>query len=125
MLSRENRITRGSDFKSTVRNGRRVGSANSVVYVAPQASPALTRFGFIVAKSVGNSVVRHRTTRRLRAIGYRLLPVLPEGRDVIVRALPGCVEVDWDTLLLEIDRSLQRAIHPAAGRTTSGEVTQR
>ncbi len=46
-----------------------------------------TRVGFIVSKAVGNSVVRHRVTRRLRHLMRDRLAVLPPGSEVVVRAL--------------------------------------
>jgi len=108
VLSRENRITRASDFRATVRNGRRTGTPNAVVYVAARAQPGPTRFGFIVSKAVGNSVVRHRVTRRLRAIGHDLLSTVPEDRDVIIRSLPGSGEVAWVTLHDDVARALAK-----------------
>jgi ribonuclease P protein component len=52
------------------------------------ASPAAARAGFVVGKSVGNSVVRHRVTRRLRAVVRAELHRLPAGADLVVRARP-------------------------------------
>ncbi|MBM7806600.1 ribonuclease P protein component [Geodermatophilus bullaregiensis] len=41
-----------------------------------------------MGKTVGNSVVRHRVTRRLRAAVREELPRLPDGADLVVRARP-------------------------------------
>ena len=46
------------------------------------------RVGFVVSKAVGNSVIRHRTTRRLRALVGSELVGIPDGTDLVVRALP-------------------------------------
>ena len=46
------------------------------------------RAGFVVGKAVGNSVVRHRVTRRLRAAVREELPRLPATADLVVRARP-------------------------------------
>ncbi len=67
--------------------------------VRPPASPAGglgvsgsgapgPRAGFVVGKAVGNSVVRHRVTRRLRAAVREELPRLPATADLVVRARP-------------------------------------
>ncbi|WP_422110985.1 ribonuclease P protein component [Galbitalea soli] len=104
-----NRIARAEDFRSTVRRGRRAGLEHAVVYVAERGDSSPTRFGFIVSKAVGNSVVRHRMARRLRAVGHELLPSYPTGRDVIVRALPGSPEVSWSILHGEISDGLERS----------------
>jgi ribonuclease P protein component len=103
-----NRITRAADFRETVRRGRRSPTPYALVYLANRDPDAPTRFGFIVAKSVGNSVVRHQVTRRLRAIGFEVLPRVPVGRDVVIRALPGIPEVQWSTLHTDIARAIEK-----------------
>ena len=50
------------------------------------------RVGLIVGKSVGNSVVRHRVARRLRAAVAPVVGTLPAGCLVVLRALPGAGE---------------------------------
>ena len=52
------------------------------------AGPTAPRAGFVVSGKVGNAVVRHRVTRRLRPLVRRELAGLPAGTDVVVRALP-------------------------------------
>lgn len=51
------------------------------------------RFGFIVAKTVGNAVVRNRLRRRMRAAAFELVRAGLTGADVVVRALPNRPEV--------------------------------
>jgi ribonuclease P protein component len=43
----------------------------------------------VVSKAVGNSVGRHRVSRRIRGAVSPLLTTLPSGTRVVVRALPG------------------------------------
>ena len=50
--------------------------------------PSGARAGFVVGKAVGNSVVRHRVTRRLRAVVRDELSRLPATADLVVRARP-------------------------------------
>ena len=67
-----------------------------VLHYLPQRPPAAggalpcagPRAGFVVGKAVGNSVVRHRVTRRLRAVVLGQLDRLPETADLVVRARP-------------------------------------
>jgi len=94
-----------------------LGTPHSVIYVAPQAVAGPTRFGFIVSKAVGNSVIRHRMTRRLRAVGHEILADLPVGNDVIIRSLPGSAEVAWATLHADVAGAMERI--------TDGGVTKR
>ena len=56
--------------------------------LSDQGSPSGARAGFVVGKAVGNSVVRHRVTRRLRAVVREQLHRLPPTADLVVRARP-------------------------------------
>lgn len=105
MLAKPNRIVRADDYRNTVRRGRKSATAHCVVYVRPESAPTdAPRFGFIVAKTVGNAVVRNTVRRRLKAVSHELLasgfPL--ERTDVVIRALPGSDAVRWSTLLQEI-----------------------
>jgi len=73
-----------------------------------------TRFGFIVAKTVGNAVTRNTVRRRLKAIAHDLLIDTPTGYDVVVRALPAAAQATWPTLLGDVSRSFARGLEKAA-----------
>lgn len=68
--------------------------------------PALV--GFVVGRSVGGSVVRHRVTRRLRAIAAARLSELPAGSATVVRALPEAASATSAQLAADVDAALQR-----------------
>ena len=114
MLARANRIVRADDYKNTVRRGRKTTTAHCVVYVRSVPVGTSARFGFIVAKTVGNAVVRNTVRRRLKGVAHTILAsteghVLPQGTDVVIRALPGSIEVPWSSLLQEITAVLDKA----------------
>lgn len=101
MLPATHRLTRGHEFSLALRHGVRAGRPAMVVHLAvPWAAvgsdhPLATlrpadpaRVGFVVSRAVGGSVVRHRVQRRLRHLMIPLLPDLPGGSLVVVRALP-------------------------------------
>jgi ribonuclease P protein component len=67
------------------------------------------RFGFIVAKSVGNAVVRNTVRRRLKAACARLVGDVPPGRDIVIRALPASAGADFSTLSAEVIRCVKRS----------------
>ncbi|WP_261624908.1 ribonuclease P protein component [Nesterenkonia marinintestina] len=150
MLPREHRIIRGADFRAVMRRGARAGADTLVVSVrlAPRTEQdsAAWRCGFIVSKAVGNSVVRHRTQRRLRHLVRDLLDDAdgPLGRldeqvgehtdagpdedqgddgsrllcaDVVVRALPEITGLDHPQLRDELAAAVHRAIGKAVRRT--------
>ncbi len=74
------------------------------------ASPAAARAGFVVGKSVGNSVVRHRVTRRLRAVVRHELDRLPVGADLVVRARPEAADADSAVLHQDLVKGLDRLL---------------
>lgn len=107
MLPRANRVTLPGDFRIAMRRGRRVSTDWAVIHVAESSTPQV-RFGFVVSKSVGPAVTRNLVKRRLRAASRELVPTLPAGTDVIVRALPGSDRVDWVTLQSELAAGVGR-----------------
>ncbi len=62
--------------------------------------------GLIISKSVGGSVVRHRVARQIRHALLEHLKKLPNGSQVVVRALPGSAQqdlkVDLNVLMLRV-----------------------
>ena len=114
MLAKKHRITRGADYRSTVRRGARFNEASTIAYVRFNRDSDVVRFGFIVTKSVGNAVVRNRVRRRLKAAAYDLLPRLSPtadagaGIDVVIRALPASAHLTWANLHGEVSRATDR-----------------
>lgn len=102
MLARANRVRRPEDFRTALRRGRRVTNGNTVIHIFERDILEPARFGFIVTKAVGGAVVRNRVRRRLRAACFELLPTAGEGRDIVIRALPGSDRADWASLHSEI-----------------------
>ncbi|MBD8704361.1 ribonuclease P protein component [Frigoribacterium sp. CFBP9039] len=110
MLARANRIVRADDYRNTVRRGRKSATAHSVVYVRRHDDGGDVRFGFIVAKTVGNAVARNTVRRRLKHVCHELLPSLPPGTDIVIRSLPGSVDVSWSTLLRDISGVVDKVV---------------
>jgi ribonuclease P protein component len=101
-------MRRSEDFAATLAGGSRGRAGAVVVYAAPPAGQAW-RAGFIVSKKVGNSVARHKVTRRLRAVAASQLGALAPQRDVVVRALGGAASCAYG----ELDDSVRRALAKA------------
>jgi ribonuclease P protein component len=64
--------------------------------------------GFVVSKGVGNAVVRHRVTRRLRALVAARIEGWPAGSRVVVRALPPAATASSAALAEDLDACLRR-----------------
>ena len=82
----------------------------------PSDPPPGPRAGFVVGKAVGNSVVRHRVTRRLRAAVREELDRLPVTADLVVRARPEAATADSADLRSDLRRGLDRLLDQRSGR---------
>ncbi|GDY30935.1 ribonuclease P protein component [Gandjariella thermophila] len=122
MLPAAARLTRSQDFGLVIRRGRRAGRPRLVVHALMDggqragirsSSPTRgrgspPRVGFVVSKAVGNAVVRHRVARRLRHLMRDRLAALPEGTDLVVRALPPSADATSRDLGADLDATLRR-----------------
>ena len=80
--------------------------------VAGTPESAGARAGFVVGSAVGNSVVRHRVTRRLRAAVREELHRLPPTADLVVRARPEAAAADSAALRRDLSVGLDRLLSP-------------
>lgn len=96
MLPRDSRLSRASDFKSTVKAGQRKKAGQLILY-RRAVDGGQAQVGFIVGREVGNSVTRHLITRRLRHI-VRQLPPAPSGTQTVIRCLPGVAASNYAEL---------------------------
>ena len=120
LLSAHTRLTRREDFATAVRQGRRAACGAVVVHLARASagfpagdtvpSPVLghPKVGFVVGRTVGGSVVRHRVQRRLRHLLRERLATLPAGALVVVRALPAAAGASSAALGDDLDGALRR-----------------
>ncbi len=116
MLPRQHRLTRSRDFTAVLRGGRgagdrrRAGTRLVVVHLRhdPDRSDRPPRVGFVVPRTVGNSVVRHRVIRRLRHLVAPRLSTLPGGTDVVIRANQEAASASSAELAVALDAALDR-----------------
>ncbi|MEY8041964.1 ribonuclease P protein component [Saccharopolyspora cebuensis] len=129
MLPAAARLTSSEEFRLVVRRGRRAGRPRLVVHaLRPDAvtsgqqtsleaelntaptrdSRVSTRVGFVVSKAVGNAVVRHQVTRRLRHLLRDRLDAVAPGTLVVVRALPPAATASSRELGADLDAALRR-----------------
>ncbi len=72
--------------------------------------------GFVVSKAVGNSVVRHRVTRRLRHLVAQRMGTMPAGSALVVRALPLAAPATSAELAADLDSALRKVFPSGEGR---------
>jgi ribonuclease P protein component len=109
VLARVNRLVTADDYRRLVRRGRRITTRHVVIYLNSTVGDESPRFGFIVAKSVGVAVSRNLVRRRLKAMSFERLASFEPGTEIVIRALPGSAQVDWDILRSEVYRALDGA----------------
>ncbi|QFG70046.1 ribonuclease P protein component [Ornithinimicrobium pratense] len=120
MLPRRHRLSRPEDYRGVsrrvdgdTRRRRRAGTDLLVVHAAMFTDTTPTRpprVGFVVSKAVGNSVVRHRVIRRLRAQVVARLSQVPAGTDLVVRAQPPAATASSHELGAALDLALERVL---------------
>lgn len=105
MLPAGMRITDGADYAAVMKNGRRAKRGAVVVHLANRTkNPVRTaRAGFIVSKAVGPAVTRNRVKRRLRHLTAPRLTTLPNGTELVIRALPNAAARTYAQLSRDVD----------------------
>ena len=109
MLARENRLVSADDFRTTMRTGRKTVSTNLVAYAKKLDSGIPVKFGFVVAKSVGNAVVRNSVKRKLRAIARTEIAKVPTNWMIVVRALDTAGSATFEQLQQELSAVVKTA----------------
>jgi len=104
-------MRRSADFSHTVKYGVRASQPDVVVHACRAAAPddMEPRVGFIVAKSVGGAVDRHRVARRLRHAARLVISELDPADRIVVRALPSSREAESSRLGAQLLTGVRRA----------------
>jgi ribonuclease P protein component len=116
VLPKASRLRTATDFSEVVRRGRRASRSLLTVHALPGAAGVPARAGLVVSKAVGNSVVRHRTSRRLRHLLLDRLAALPAGTRVVVRASAQSGSASSSALAGDLDAALGAALRPRTPR---------
>jgi ribonuclease P protein component len=94
-------IKKNEDYREIYRTGKSYANKYLIMYVKKNDT-AYNRIGISVSKKVGNSVIRHRTTRLIRE-SYRLSEdSFMSGLDIVVVARAGAKGKDY----IEIESAL-------------------
>jgi ribonuclease P protein component len=101
-------------FAAVLRGGSRVRRGALVVHARAAMTDAAPHLGLVVGRAVGNSVTRHRVTRRLRAQLAARLNRIPAGTAIVVRALPDAAAASSAALGADLDRALPAVLARAA-----------
>jgi ribonuclease P protein component len=115
MLPAAHRLRVSGDFTLIQRRGTRI-SRPTFILSALSRPDLPTRVGLSVGKTVGNSVTRHSVSRKLRHVAGRHLTAVPQGTQLVLRALPQAasatsaeLESDLEAALTDLSRKGIRA----------------
>jgi len=111
------RLTHRDEFAFVIRRGRRSGWSRLVVHLHCTSGSDGPRAGFVVSRSVGGAVVRHRVSRRLRHLVRSRLRELPADALLVVRALPPAAAATSSELAEDLDAGLRGALRKLARNT--------
>ena len=90
----KNSLKNSAEFNRVFKNGRSFANRLLVMYVCKN-DLNINRLGISVSKKVGNSVIRHRSTRLIRE-SYRLsVNMFNSGLDIVVIARTGIKEAGF------------------------------
>jgi ribonuclease P protein component len=89
VLPKNARLTTSADFARATKSGTRVTSENLVgyLYLSPVVNQKHPQCGLIINKTVGGSVLRHTLARKIRHSVAPLIPNLPTGSLLVIRAI--------------------------------------
>ena len=117
MLPARYRMTRSTEFGTTVSQGVRAVQPDLVVHARRCDDDAADgpKIGLVVAKSVGSAVQRHRVARRLRHVARTVIADLDPADRVVIRALPSSRDAISARLEQQLRTAVRRAERPGGG----------
>lgn len=123
MLDRKNRLKKRKSFNYIYRKGKVVGTRLlTLVFVFSKSKSGDSKIGFSVSKKVGNSVVRHRVTRQMRAAVREIIPSIKQNHSLIFVAKEDMHGQTTEEIKRSIIKSLEKAGLLEPQDTKRGEV---
>jgi len=111
-----NTLKKRSEFL-TVAKGGRLGRRAFVVQGLAQSAGTESRVGYTVTKKTGNSVMRSRIKRRLRAAVAELEPSdIPPNADFVLVARDSALTLPFPKLIADLKSGLVQVLDPSVPR---------
>ncbi|MGB5286296.1 MAG: ribonuclease P protein component [Polyangiales bacterium] len=104
---RSDRLKKRYEFKQAQLSGRRIHTPHFLIVVLPNALQN-TRLGITVTKKVGSAVQRNRIKRVAREVFRRNRELFPASHDLVFIAKRGATDIDYDSLLNELQRAAKK-----------------
>ncbi|NVK36236.1 MAG: ribonuclease P protein component [Rhodobacteraceae bacterium] len=108
-------LKKRSEFLAIAKGGR-VGRRAFVLQGLKRTSDEPARVGYTVTKKTGNSVVRSRIKRRLRAAVAELAPSdIPGQADFVLIGREAALNISFELLVSDLKSGLPLALNPRSG----------
>lgn len=117
------RLKQRADFLAAAR-GIKASASAFVLQARPRRDARPARFGFTVAKKVGNAVERNRVRRRLREMVRASAVAARRGHDYVVIGRRAALALPFPQLLAEFERALRQVHERIARRQPPSVDTQ-
>jgi ribonuclease P protein component len=111
---RGDRVKKRYEFRQAQLSGRRIHTPHFLIVVQPNALRN-TRLGITVTKKVGSAVERNRVKRVVREVFRRNRQLFPLSHDLVFIAKRGATDIDYRSLLSELQRAAKK-LQPEAAR---------
>ena len=93
LLPSVHRLRKTEDFRLIRRRGKKYVYQGLIIHISQgYFGEGPSQIGITVGKDCGNSVARHRLSRRIRGAMSSVVDQLPQGSGVVIRALPTATE---------------------------------
>jgi len=117
------RLKQRSEFLAAAR-AKKASASAFVLQACPRQDAGPARFGFTVAKKVGNAVERNRVRRRLREMVRTSAVAARRGHDYVVIGRRAALALPFAQLRAEFERALA-AVHGRSRRQANGQTSGR
>ena len=97
--------------------------SQSVDQTSAETDASSSRFGLTITKKIGNSVVRNRIRRRLRAALDQISLSATVPHDYVIIARQGCLNAPFHSLVEAINQALQKSRRPLKPSPTVARAT--
>ena len=105
-FSRENKLRSSSDFQRIFSRGKRIATANFVVYFLPNRLP-VARLGIQVKARIGPATRRNYIKRIVREVFRKMKLEFRTPLDLIFIAEKGMRELEYERFEIEFRKALQ------------------
>lgn len=110
MLKKQFRLKKRKSFNYIYRKGRHIGNeALTLVFVYAKMKDSPIKIGFSVSKKIGNSVTRHKATRRMREAVKPLLSQIKPNHSIVFVAKEGIEKLKPDQIQEKMEGVLKKA----------------